>query len=147
MVIEVVTIIVSIIALIISGLSFYKTFNRDKLRDTIKAYTDLQVYLYHYYEYSEGEIEVFVDDRETEEYKSLSNSLAQIEIFSTGVRQEIYDFDVVFKMAHGYLDGALRNKIEYMLDMKTGKHPELYSNTKWLLDKMDSTTIMETGLL
>lgn len=141
MAIDIATIIISVAALIISGLSFVKTFKRDKLRDTIKAYTDLQVYLYQYYEYAEGEIETFVDDRESEEYKSLSNSLAQIEIFATGVREEIYDFDAVFKMAHGYLDGALRDRIEYMLDKKTGKYTELYINTRWLLDKMDSTPI------
>ena len=139
--IDIATIGISAIALIISVLSIYGTYRRDKLRDTIKAYTDLQEYLYHYYEYSEGELETFVDDRKTEEYKSLSNSLAQIEIFATGVRKGIYDYKVVFKMAHGYLDGTLRNRMEYMLDMKTRKHTELYENTRWLLERMDSTPI------
>ena len=111
MAIDIITIIISLIALGISCFSFYKSFKRDTLRDTIKAYTDLQEYLYQYYVYSEGEIEAFIDDRESEEYKSLSNSLAQIEIFATGVRKDIYDYDVIFKMAHGFLDGALRDRI------------------------------------
>lgn len=140
MAVSIIPIIISIIAIGISGLSFYKTFKRDRLRDTIKAYTELQKYLYQYYVYPEGEIESYIDDRKSEEYKSLSNSLAQIEIFATGVRTQIYDFDVVFIMAHGFLDGSLRDRIEYMIDMKTSKHSDLYGNTKWLLEMMDRTS-------
>ena len=133
--------IASLVAVVISVITFVMTYRRDKVRDTIKAYTDLQVFLYQYYEYSVGEIETFVDDKESDEYKSLSNSLAQIETFSTGVKKRIYNYDVVFKLAHGYLDGTLRDRLEYMLDMKTEKHPELYCNTRWLLEKMDKTPI------
>ena len=138
---EIVSAIIASLALILSICTFIMTYRRDKVRDTIKAYTDLQGFLYQYYEYSDGEIETFVDNRESDEYKSLSNSLAQIEIFATGVKKGIYNYNVMFKLAHGYLDGALRDRLEYMLDMKTEKHTELYCNTRWLLDKMDSTPI------
>ena len=138
---EIVSVIVAVLALVLSAYTFILTYKRDKVRDTIKAYTDLQSFLYHYYEYSDGEIETFVDDWESEEYKSLSNSLAQVEMFATGVKQGIYDYNVVFKLAHGFLDGTLRDRLEYMLDMKTEKHPELYRNTRWLLKKMDKTPI------
>ena len=138
---EVLSIVVALLAFTLSLFTFILTYQRDKVRETINAYLNLQEFLYQYYEYSEGEIEAFVNEHESDEYKSLSASLAQIEVFATGVRKRIDDFDVVFKIAHGYLDGALRDKIEHMLDMKTRKHPELYSNTRWLLDRMDSTPI------
>lgn len=138
---ELISMIIAIMAFCFSLYTFWLTHRDSIIRETISAYINLQEYLYQYYEYSKGEIETFVDNHESDEYKSLSASLAQIEIFATGVREKIYDYNVFFKIAHGYLDGALRDKIEHMLDMKTGTHTELYRNTRWLLDKMDSTPI------
>ncbi|MCI7685434.1 MAG: hypothetical protein MSS24_01715 [Clostridiales bacterium] len=116
--IEVLTVCMSLAA-IISIITFLFTYRREKIRDTIKAYADLQEDLYQFYEYQEGEIETFVDDRQSEEYKALSSSLAQIEVYATGVKRGLYDFDTMYSIAHGYIDGSLRERIEYMLDMKS----------------------------
>lgn len=116
--IEVLTVCMSLAA-IISIITFLFTYRREKIRDTIKAYADLQEDLYQFYEYQEGEIGTFVDDRQSEEYKALSSSLAQIEVYATGVKRGLYDFDTMYSIAHGYIDGSLRERIEYMLDMKS----------------------------
>lgn len=52
----------------------------------------------------------------------------------------IYDFEIVYKMAHGYLDGILRDKIDYLLYMKSGNSNQFYANTQWLLEEMDNKT-------
>ena len=134
------TILISAIAVFVSIYTFHWVSKRDLTRDTIKAYEDLQTFLYHFYEYPAGEIETFVDDKTSEEYKALSNSLARLEIFATGVRKEIYDFEIVYKMAHGYLDGVLRDKIDYLLYMKSGNSNQFYANPQWLLEEMDNKT-------
>lgn len=138
--IEVLTVCMSLAAIIISIITFLFTYRREKIRDTIKAYADLQEDLYQFYEYQEGEIETFVDDRQSEEYKALSSSLAQIEVYATGVKRGLYDFDTMYSIAHGYIDGSLRERIEYMLDMKSFGKKQFYENTRWLLEKMDSKT-------
>ena len=138
--IEVLTVFVSLTAIIISIITFLFTYRREKVRDTIKAYADLQEDLYQFYEYQEGEIETFVDDRQSEEYKALSSSLAQIEVYATGVKCGLYDFKTMYGIAHGYIDGSLRDRIEYMLDMKTFGSNQYYKNTRWLLEKMDRKT-------
>lgn len=140
--IEVLTVCVSLVAIIISIITFLFTYRREQIRDTIKAYADLQEDLYQFYEYQEGEIETFVDDRQSEEYKALSSSLAQLEVYATGVKRGLYDFDTMYSVAHGYIDGSLRERIEYMLDMKSLGSKQFYKNTRWLLEKMDANPLM-----
>ena len=65
---DIVTAAIAFAALGVSIVTYHKTHVRDKKRDTIKAYEDLQEYLYHFYEYGKNEIENFVDDKELEEY-------------------------------------------------------------------------------
>ena len=68
----------------------------------------------------------------------LSNCIAHLEIFATGINQGIYDFEIVYSMAHGYIDKALKGKIEYLLDMKSRRNEDsYYNNTKWLLAEME----------
>ena len=135
---NIITICISVIAVCVSIGTFVWAAKRDKTRDTIKAYEDLQTFLYHFYEYPDGEIETFVNDKNSDEFKALSNSLARLEILSTGVRKEIYDFEIVYKMAHGYLDGVLRDKIDYMLYLKSGNSNQFYANTQKIKEKMDN---------
>ena len=137
---EIFTLFFSAAAICVSIYTFHYVSKRELTRATIKAYEDLQIFLNHFYEYPAGEIETFVDDKTSEEYKALSNSLARLEIFATGVRKEIYDFEIVYKMAHGYLDGVLRDKIDYLLYMKSGNSNQFYANTQWLLEEMDNKT-------
>ena len=72
------TIFISAFAVCVSIYTFRWVSKRDLTRDTINAYEDLQTFLYHFYEYPSGEIETFVDDKTSEEYKALSNSLARL---------------------------------------------------------------------
>lgn len=117
---------------------YIKTRKTDRYKVTFEAYSGLQEYLYFLYEYNKNEIEEFIDDKTSREYKAISSSVAQIELFATAVKRRLYDIEVVYDLAHGYLDMTLRNRIEYIIDLKgENAREEFYSNTIWLLKEMD----------
>lgn len=135
---DMVTYILSIFSLIVSVTVFVKTRKTDRYKVTFEAYSGLQEYLYFLYEYNKNEIEEFIDDKTSREYKAISSSVAQIELFATAVKRRLYDIEVVYDLAHGYLDMTLRNRIEYIIDQKgENAREEFYSNTIWLLKEMD----------
>ena len=135
--------IVALISLFISISTFIICWLRDINTHTIVAYQNLQKYLtYLYEEYSKDEIETFVTDKDSEEYKIISSCIAQIEIFARGIRDHLYSFRTFYSIAHGFLDGSLRDRIMHIIDIKNdslyGKG--YYQNTTWLIDKMDKRT-------
>ena len=135
---EIVSLVISGFAALFSIYTFIKSWIVERRQNTIDAYIALQDDLYYIYEYSNNEIETFVTDRTSTEYKILSTCIAKIEIFATGVRENVYVFNTFYSMAHGYLDGTLRNKLEYILNMKSENTiEEFYQNTRWLLREMD----------
>ena len=133
------SICISAVAAFIAILSFICTFNWERKRATIEAYKDLQEILFFIYEYEdEEEIELFVNDCKSEEYKALSSALGSIESFAICVRNKTYDRKMIYELAHGYIDVTLRDKMNLLLDMKKNKSGEdYYPNTAWLLSWMD----------
>lgn len=137
-VMEQMSILISIVAIIISIITFQVTFRFERKKATIEAYNDLQADLYTFYEYPEGEIETFVDESGTAEYKMLSTSLAQIEIFATGVYSGAYDKKLALQLSNGYLNKTLGSKINYLLELKLehcGK--EYYPYTRKNMNELD----------
>ena len=119
------SLVVSIAAFFFSLLSYYNSFMYEKRKATIEAY-------------QKDEIEDFVNDKHSDEYKVLSECLAQIEFFATGIINKAYDFRIAYQMAHGFLDLTLRSRIDYMLAMKNESTTEhFYYNTEKLLQMMD----------
>lgn len=51
-------------------------------------------------------------DTSSAEYKRLISCVARVEHFCVGINQGIYDQDVLFEMAAGYLDGRVYKLIE-----------------------------------
>lgn len=135
---------VDIIALVVSfaalGFTIYTYIHSIKLerkKNSIDAYIELQGDLYFLNLYPEQDLMEFISSTKCEEYKTLGACIAKIEIFATGVITKVYDFDVVYNVAHGYLDGVLKNKIESVLDYKKEcSRKEYYQNTRKLLQKM-----------
>lgn len=137
-IINVITMIGSFIALIFSMITFFTVKKREIRKDTVDAYRQLQEDLHFIYQYKKGEIETFVTDRTSEEYKALSTCLAKIEFFSTGIKTRVYDYKTTYSLAHGFLDMTLKTKIKYLIDYKNEIAEEkFYINTTWLLNKMD----------
>ena len=137
-----VAIIISVLSITISIVTFIISVRLDCKKMTIDAYRDLQKFLYVFYEYSKGEIEEFVSADDDSEYKVLSTSLAEVEFFATGVRNHVYSKTITYKMAHGFLDGSIRGGIEHLIDIKNRytDRKGFYNNTIWLLKEMDKKT-------
>lgn len=135
---NIVSLFLSIAAVIISFASFVLTLKWERKRATVEAYKDLQEDLFFIYEYeSAEEIALFVDNYKSEEYKVLSSALASIESFAICTFNDTYDKRMVYELAHGYIDGTLREKIEYLLDLKkTLAGDDFYPFSRRLLDWM-----------
>ena len=90
--------------------------------------------------YKPQRMEEIAQNPGSEEYKKVSKYIARIEHFSVGVNQRIYDGRVVYELAHGYLDGAIRNRIEPIITMKNRSGHDFYANIHKLYKQMDATT-------
>ena len=134
---DIITLAVSIgsalLALASVGFSIF-VYNRkvvhDRRRDTLDAYNTLQEQaLDTLNDYSRDEVKSILAQRDREGYRELSRCLARIEHFCVGVQMGIYDRETVYEMAHGYLDGALWEKLMPVLERKhEGRQEEFYRN-------------------
>ncbi len=137
----IVSLVFAIVGCVFSVFTYFKTFLYERKKSTIAAYLELQDCMAVLYSYKKDEIQDFVYDMETEEYKALSNCVAMIEIFAVGINNRIYDFNVMYEMSHGYLDKTLRQRIEYILELKLERaEKEFYPNIRVLFNKMDRKT-------
>ena len=111
--------ILSITALVISVVSgafalytFIWTAQRDRKQATLDAYNRLQEQVFDRLSlWTRREIIIICEDKKSEKYKKLSAYIARIEHFCVGVNQGIYDRKTVYELSHGYLDGAIKDRI------------------------------------
>jgi hypothetical protein len=136
--VDIVSIIVSLIALMFSVFTYIRTDIYEKREATMRAYLDLQESLQFLYRYQKDEIETFVSDNQTPEYKSISSCVARLELFAVGMKRKIYDFETFYLMAHGFVDMTLKVRISHIIEMKTEKScDEFYQNSIWMFEKME----------
>lgn len=139
-------IILSVIAIIISIISggftcytFYWTTKRDRKQATLEAYNRLQEQvLDQLNHYMPKEIEEISKNPRSQGYKKISAYVARIEHFCVGVNQEIYDRGVVYELAHGYLDGAIKNRITPIIEKKNRSGHDYYANIHRMYDWMET---------
>ena len=135
---DLVTVVISVVAFVFSILTYYRSEIVEKKKNTVSAYIELQETLHCLYEYQKDEIEDFVNDKHSSEYKCLSSCVARLEIFAAGVKNQLYDFDLLYEMSNGFLDVDIRRKVQQIMDKKTKNCWEYYySNLKWLYENMD----------
>lgn len=116
----------SVVAIVLSvisgGFSFYTfiwTTRRDRKQSTLDAYNQLQEQaLDHLNYYRPTEIIEIAKNPRSEEYKKISTYITRIEHFCVGVNQKIYDSETVYALARDYLDGAIKTRIEPIIDRK-----------------------------
>lgn len=137
---SVLSLIIAIVAILVSIITFAVTIDWERRHATIEAYKELQEDLFFIYEYKDAEeIELFVNDYTSTEYKVLSSSLATLEAFALCTFNGTYNKRMVYKLAHGFVDGTLLDKIELLLEMKKNKsEEEYYPNTRKLLRWMNT---------
>lgn len=135
---DIITLLIASVSLLCSIGTFFVSSHFERKRMTIDAYKDLQEHLHFLYLYGKDEIEDFVVDYTSEEYKAISSAVSQIEIFAHGIKSGTYNKRLVYLLSHGYLDMTLRDRIEYILDMKLEKSDKEYHEaTRWLMHEMD----------
>ena len=140
--------ILSVIAIVLSVISggfalytFFWTANRDRKQATLDAYNQLQEQaLDHLNYYRPTEIIEIAKNPRSEEYKKLSAYIARIEHFCVGVTQNIYDRKTVYELAHGYFDGAVRDRIDPIIENKNQHGTDYYENIHSVYDWMSSET-------
>ena len=140
--------ILSIIAIVLSvisgGFTFYTfiwTASRDRKQATLDAYNQLQEQaLDHLNYYRPAEIADIADDPRSQAYKKVSGYIARIEHFCVGVTQKIYDRKTVYELAHGYFDGAVRDRIEPIIERKNQSGIDYYGNIHSVYGWMEEET-------
>ena len=140
--------ILSIIAIVLSvisgGFAFYTfiwTASRDRKQATLDAYNQLQEQaLDHLNYYRPAEIADIADDPRSQAYKEVSGYIARIEHFCVGVTQKIYDRKTVYELAHGYFDGAVRDRIEPIIERKNQSGIDYYGNIHSVYGWMEEET-------
>ena len=139
-----ISILLSIVSLVFAVFTYYKTLIHDKKKDTLDAYNCLQEQaldiLYSSYKPADCK-EISQHPRlHSEEYKEISRYIARIEHFCIGVKQNIYDKEVVYELADGFLNGAIRERIEPIIERKnnrSGTSKDFYENTHFVMDELD----------
>ena len=135
---NIISLVFSIIAAALSIATFVVNWIRQRKINTIAAYIELQKSLSLLSKYPDDELKERTKNRSSDDYQNMTTCLVGIEIFATGVKEKVYDFYIVYPLAHGYLDGVLRKKIDYLLSIKNAKEPnKYYQSTVWLLSEMD----------
>ena len=138
----------SVVAIVLSvisgGFTFYTfiwTTRRDRKQATLDAYNQLQEQALDYLNYYRPtEIIEIAKNPRSEEYKKLSAYIARIEHFCVGVTQNIYDRKTVYELAHGYFDGAGRDRIDPIIEKKNQNGTDYYENIHSVYDWMSSET-------
>lgn len=143
--VDIVTIITAIISVILSavsfGYSFYtyrKAIIHDRRQATLQAYNLLQEQAFDQLnQYMPAEIRSIAEHPTSKEYKVISGYLARIEHFCVGVNTQIYDREIVYAIAHGYMDSStLLGRIEPMIEKKNHGQHDYYENIHIVLEWM-----------
>lgn len=138
MTISVIALAFSLVSGIFALYTFVWTARRDRKQSTLDAFNSLQEQaLDTLNKYTGTEIKRIVEEKNKEEYRTLSKCLARLEHFSVGVNTGIYDRKTVYELAHGYLDLAIWYKLQPMLEQKhKGKQEDYYANYRKLVEWM-----------
>lgn len=136
-----ISILLSIVSLIFAVFTYYRTLIHDKKKDTLDAYNCLQEQaLDKLYSIRPADCKEIALHPRSEAYKEVSRYIARIEHFCVGVKQNIYDKEVVYELAEGFLNGAIRERIEPIIERKNNRSDtskDFYENTHFVMDELD----------
>lgn len=110
---SVIAIVISLISGFFSFYTFFWTANRDRKQMTLESYNLLQEQVFDKLNlYNPSNICEIANDKTSVEYRKLSSYVARIEHFCVGVNENIYDFNTVYELSHGYFDSNyLKNRL------------------------------------
>lgn len=135
---EVVALIISILAFILSVVQFFRDSLRQKKEATLIAYNELQDNVF-------AKLNKYADDLSKIEYRSdeweeITICLAQIENFSVGINTNIYSFRILNRLGGAFFIRQFE-KLKPVIDIKreknisAGKHYDEFEKTILKLKK------------
>lgn len=126
---EIIALIVSGAALLFSVLTYLFGLLQSRRQATLDAYNRLQAEaLDELYCIMPADIRTAAANRHSPEYKHLRTMVARIEHFSVGVTEGIYDKKTVYELAHGFLDGAIKLRVDALLETDHNHHTDYYKH-------------------
>lgn len=138
--IDIITILLSIVAIIISAWTYRASVIYERKKATLDAYNQLQEQaLDEINMYMPSEIKEIIKDVKSSEYKKLSVYIARVEHFCVGLNNKIYDMNTFYELAHGYFDderGILLPRMAPLLERKNKQNRDYYGNIKQVLSEM-----------
>ena len=137
-VLSIIAIVISVISGVFALYTFFWTATRDRKQATLDAYNRLQEQaLDHLNHYTPAQMAETAKYARSDDYKTVSAYIARIEHFCVGVNQKIYDPETVYALAEGYLDGAIKTRIEPIINKKNQNGAvDYYENIHQVYDWM-----------
>lgn len=124
---DVLPIVISILAMIISLWHHFTDDRRSRKKDTLDAYNDLQENVFDELNQIRAKHPELSPDRNTDYRKSVMSSLARIERFSVGVNSGIYDIKVLKRCGGNYFI-RMYMFLEVIIDDKRSEKNDLGGN-------------------
>ncbi len=138
-ILSIVAIIISVLSVALTIITFQWTALRDRRQATLDAYNRLQEQALDFInKYTIPEIKDVIKNTKSDEYRKLTSCVAKIEHFCVGVNQGIYSRETVYELAHGYFEGYLKKRIEPIIDKKNWGNYDYYGNVHKVYDWMES---------
>jgi len=143
MAIDIIALIISVLALGLSGFQFIRDSSRSKIEATLNAYHELQETSFDPLNdilrklRDDGKLDNngYIDiDVSNEYWEALTGCLAKIENFSVGINTGLYSLDILNKVGGGYFI-RIYNELSLIIDKKAkmnisgGKHYDQFKKT------------------
>ena len=138
-IISIVSIILAIISAIHSFFVYNQTVKHDKKQATLDSFNVLQEQVLDKINlYSNLKVKEIAEDARSKEYKELTIFMARIEHFSVGVNSDIYDVDIVKRLAGKHFC-ALYDKLLPMIEKKRkiNKSDKHYDEFEKLINELN----------
>lgn len=127
LILSIIAVIISAISIIWSAGTHVQMLKRERKQATLEAYNRLEAEaLEPLDKFEPKQIREISKNSRSEEYKTVSALIARVEHFCVGVNEKIYDADVLYQLAHGFLDGRIMSRIQPMIDSKQKNAEEMY---------------------
>lgn len=143
--VEIIAAFVGVVVAIFGVITYFNDRKRARKKDTLEAYNVLQKETFSKINvWLPADIKKATEDKKSDDYKELSECLADIERFCVGINEGIYDFDTFYEISHGYFDsekGILKPRLIPLIESKSiGSDVDYFKNIHTVWKKMDDKT-------
>ncbi|MDO4960669.1 MAG: hypothetical protein Q4E57_02265 [Eubacteriales bacterium] len=123
-------------------LAYCKGQRSERCRATIEAWKDLEEVLVELEKFTPAELRNIAENgikkEYREQYRNARSMAAKVEHFCVGVKRGIYDPKTAFELGGGFLNGAIKSRLQPIIDKANRNHDlDYYANTHWVMNELD----------